>query len=142
MEEVIQNYAQVESMFPGAQVISSTLDNFTSILMAHKDSLPVIDQDLTDTWLMGAPSDPLKLASARALDRAATACLADGTCKMDDPAFYNFSRQAIKNGEHTWGLHIASLGPFAEHGYRNAELRHELDSGTRRRRGDGLGKDA
>ena len=128
--EVVGNYAQVEQMFPGAQVISSTLDNFTSIILQHKDKLPVIDQDLTDTWLMGAPSDPLKLASARALDRAATACLADGTCSMDDPAFYNFSRQAIKNGEHTWGLHVQSLGPFAEHGYRNAELRQELDTGA------------
>lgn len=38
-------------------------------------------------------SDIIKIMQARAIDRVATQCLADGECSFDDYAFYNFSRQ-------------------------------------------------
>lgn len=58
--EVISNFDLVQSMFPGATPIASTLDNFTRVLDTARDRLPIITQDLTDTWLMGAPSDPVR----------------------------------------------------------------------------------
>lgn len=75
----------------------------------------------------------VKIASARAIDRTATACLADSSClgPDDHAAFYNFSRQAIKNGEHTWGLHVQSYGPYQTVGYRNTDFHAELQRGKK-----------
>jgi hypothetical protein len=49
-----------------------------------------------DTWVFGVQSDPLKVADFRAVQRYRTACVADGACHLQDPAFANFSRLLMK----------------------------------------------
>ena len=93
IDEVVGNWQEIQGFFPGAEIIASTLDNFTSVLAAHKSVLPVIEYDLSDSWIMGAPSDPVKLQRTRAIMRATNACIATGACTFDDPQFFNFSRQ-------------------------------------------------
>lgn len=120
------NWATVQAMFPGAQIVASTLDNFTEVIQRVRASLPVCDQDLGDSWVMGAPSDPIKMQEARALYRLAAACVATGTCTNSDSKFYNFSRQLLKNGEHTFGLHVQSYGPWQAVGYPNADFHQKV----------------
>lgn len=53
VDEVLGNFQTVRAMFPGANVYASTFENFTDLLQSAKQSLPVITQDLEDTWLFG-----------------------------------------------------------------------------------------
>ena len=117
--------------FTGLQVYASTLDDFVAVLEQHKEQLPVITQDLTDTWLMGVPSDPVKTAKMRVMQRCVADCLQAGTCSYDDPKFYNFSSLSIKNSEHTWGLHVSSYGQYQDNNYSNADF-HALVHGNQK----------
>jgi hypothetical protein len=92
------------------------------VLESHKEQLPVITQDLTDTWLMGVPSDPVKTAKMRVMQRCVADCLQASTCSYADPKFYNFSSLSIKNSEHTWGLHVDSYGKYQDNHYSNADF--------------------
>ena len=52
----------------------------------------------------GIGSDPIKLMKTRAIMRARAACeeSSDSECSTANPSYYNFSRQVLKNLEHTW----------------------------------------
>ena len=44
-------------------------------MLPVKNLLPVITKEVGDTWMYGAPSDPLKMAQSRELQRVWTECL-------------------------------------------------------------------
>jgi hypothetical protein len=94
-DEVLSNYAYAQARFPGAQVLASHFDNF-SVAVATKAKLPLITTDLGDTWAMGVPSDPIKTARMKAIQRIRSKCYEDGVCSDSDVAVYNFSRLFIK----------------------------------------------
>jgi hypothetical protein len=87
-----------------ARVFASTFDAFVDKLEAVRDELPVVDQEIGDTWLSGPPADPWKIAAFRLMSRDRAQCLAVGPCTPDDPAIRSFSRFLLKAPEHTAGL--------------------------------------
>eukprot|EP00756_Hemistasia_phaeocysticola_P056269 Hpha_TRINITY_DN3234_c0_g1::TRINITY_DN3234_c0_g1_i1::g.186050::m.186050 len=101
-------FLKLKAEFPGAAIVASTFDNFTDQLRASGlyDSLPVVDEEIGDSWIYGVPSDPKKIAYARALDRAWNRYLDAGGVR--DAAYTNASLQVIKNCEHTWGKDVKS----------------------------------
>lgn len=66
------------------------------------DSLPVVEDEIGDTWTHGIQSDPWKTAVNRVAQRQRAQCLKSGQCSLNSIALYNFSRLLLKNGEHTW----------------------------------------
>ena len=70
VEEVIHGFQKIRDMFPGANVIASTLDAFVKELDKVRDQLPVITQEIADSWIFGCASDPIKLQATRAAVRA------------------------------------------------------------------------
>ena len=103
-EQVIGTFQHLRAQFPTAQVVASTLDAFARKLLHVKSSLPIVREEIGDTWIHGAGSDPLKLSRFRALQRLRSAWLSSGQLRADDPALLAFSRQLIMVPEHTWGL--------------------------------------
>jgi hypothetical protein len=87
-------------------VAAGTLDEFVAeVTAAQRARLPVITADLSDSWLMGMASDPIKIQRMRAIDRVIAAHTVNdsGTVWQSDPFCANFTRQFIKGGEHTYG---------------------------------------
>ena len=105
-KEVIDNYAALHKLFPQAEIIASDYDAFVHHLKDYKHLLPVYTEEIGDTWIHGAASDPPKTANYRTIQRARSQCLNDGRCSLTDDRFFNFSRQLIKYGEHTWGKDV------------------------------------
>ena len=86
-------------------------------MLPVKDQLPVITHEVGDTWMYGAPSDPLKMAQHRALQRAWEACLeaerqaaalgqpvavGEDSCEWENSyAIRNMTRFLMKTPEHT-----------------------------------------
>lgn len=119
--EVLANKKQLEQQFPGAKVVSSTLDEVVEAIKSSFHLLPVITRDLSDSWSWGVSSDPVKQMQMRAIGRVRSSCgamnkgggqggILSGYCSTSDLAFANFSRLAIKNLEHTWGLSVGNYG--------------------------------
>ena len=106
----------VRSLIPGGgggkpRVFGSTFDAFVAAVMASptaRAALPVVTQEIGDTWIFGAQADPRKTKALRIMMRQRTACLrapAAARCNASDPAFTNFTRFLLKPTEHTFGLH-------------------------------------
>ena len=103
IDEVQRSYNILQEEFPEAQVFASTLEGFTSSV-TDWSLLPVVTEEIGDTWIQGVASDPLKMAQFRALSSGFTHCLLDGKCDYSDQVVQNSSRFLIKLAEHTWGL--------------------------------------
>jgi hypothetical protein len=97
VQEVQADWAAIAAVFPGAQIVASTFDNFTAQLATVSSQLPVITKEIGDTWLHGAGSDPQKTAWFKATQAVRTSCLESGQCDPNDYAFRNMSRFLIKN---------------------------------------------
>ena len=126
VSDVTSDWAKVAALFPGADIVASTLDNFTALLTpAVLASLPVLTSEMGDTWVHGAASDPQKSAWIKLIRDARTDCIDSGVCAVDDPAVANFTACFIKSIEHTWGIDAKSKpGDFAT--WTNAELEAKL----------------
>ena len=102
VKETIATFDVFRAHFPNAtRIIASTPDAWFKRIDANaslRASLPVVDQEIGDTWIYGAASDPLKLAMMRAMMRARAACVA-----AEEPNLADFTRLLLKLPEHTWG---------------------------------------
>lgn len=94
VDEVLDIYRRVQEGFPGAEIVASTLDDFVYELNLnmHDLDLPVVTDEIGDTWIYGVASDPARLAEFRALLRLRRA----SGDRWDDAAFNRFSRLLLK----------------------------------------------
>src|SRR5690606_22226084 len=86
---------------PGAEITASTLDAFGALMWDRRDTFPVVTEEIGDSWIHGAASDPIKLAQFRALQR-----LYDGFAENLTPERHAFGRGLTMVAEHTWGVDI------------------------------------
>eukprot|EP00966_Prymnesium_polylepis_P196108 4544711-Prymnesium_polylepis.2 len=105
-EDAIKNvYSNLRKRYPGAHVHASTFDDFYDAarepgVMAQ---LPVVTQEIGDTWLYGNPSDPLKNVHFREMSRLRSRCVGLGECDPNSVTMRRFDRLLTKIPEHTWG---------------------------------------
>lgn len=102
--QVMDVYREVRILHPGAHVFASTLDAFAQTLEALRSSLPVVTGEISDTWIHGVGSDPVKVARFRELLRLRSKWLSDGRMKQGDPRYQAFNRKLMLVPEHTWGM--------------------------------------
>ncbi|KAK9815327.1 hypothetical protein WJX72_001843 [[Myrmecia] bisecta] len=102
VDEVLRVWAKVQGNFPGAQVLASGFDDFmTPFLEAVPQlRLPIITQEIGDSWIYGVPSDAGKTSEYRDILRQIRAA---GSAFTNDAGYKNASRFLLKVGEHTWG---------------------------------------
>ncbi len=103
-EQVVAAFAALRDRVPGAEVRASTLDAFAVALRPVRADLPVVTQEIGDTWIHGVGSDPQKVAAYRELLRARRSWLAAGMVAPDDSRLRGFHEQLLLVAEHTWGL--------------------------------------
>ncbi|HEU5089392.1 MAG TPA: DUF5054 domain-containing protein, partial [Roseiflexaceae bacterium] len=103
-EVVVAQFAALRERFPGADVRASTLDAFAARLLAANPELPVVVDEIGDTWIHGAGSDPAKISRFRELSRLRRGRLEAGLVAPDDPRLADCSRNLLLVAEHTWGL--------------------------------------
>jgi hypothetical protein len=102
--EILQVYQKLQAQFPAATLRAGRLDDYAQDLLAVKSQLPVVMQELGDTWIHGAGTDPKKVAQFRALCRLRDQWLASGRVRADDVRLERFSRFLLLVPEHTWGM--------------------------------------
>ncbi|MDR1637451.1 MAG: DUF5054 domain-containing protein [Treponema sp.] len=119
-ESVLQTFADLSARFPGAEIRASTLNDFVPVLRKAAADLPVLTEEIGDTWIHGVATDPAKVARFRELLRLRKTWEAEGRLSPAGPAYGNFYGRLIMVSEHTWGLDLKKhLGDFknwqAEH---------------------------
>lgn len=67
--EIAAIYADLSRQFPNAQVMPGGLAQIADAIQPLRDKLPVVTQEMGDTWIYGCASDPTKQPATGKLDK-------------------------------------------------------------------------
>ncbi len=98
--------ADLRKKYPGAEVVASTLDDFAAALRPIRDRLPVVREEIGDTWIHGCGTDPVKIGLYEDLLRLKTEWLADGSLSPEQPYYHRFMTDLLLIAEHTCSVDI------------------------------------
>ncbi|MGL4737610.1 MAG: DUF5054 domain-containing protein [Cellulosilyticaceae bacterium] len=104
--QITEEFDRIAALYPNAVIEASTLDAFAHSLLQIKDRLPIIEEEIGDTWIHGVGSDPLRIASYKELCHLRTKWVAEGKLDPSSPEYDAFAINLIMIAEHTWGLDI------------------------------------
>ncbi len=124
-EEVRKIYAGLKQQFPAASIRASNLTEIAEAVEPYKPSLPVVTQEIGDTWIYGVASDPVKVARYRELLRLRRGWIAQGKFRVGDQTDCAFLAKFGLAAEHTWGTDTKTWLDF-DH-YTPAALAGMLD---------------
>ncbi|HZL27346.1 MAG TPA: DUF5054 domain-containing protein [Acidobacteriaceae bacterium] len=102
-EEVGKIYADLANSFPNASITPTNLSNIAAAVQQYKKNLPVVTQEIGDTWIYGVASDPLKMARYREMQRLRQSWLDRGKLTIGNPDDLRLLRRLLLEPEHTWG---------------------------------------
>ena len=96
-EEVIETFRILRKQLPDAELLAADLNDAALVLREIVGSLPVVTDEIGDSWIHGAATDPKKMMQFRALCRLCDT-MPDGGDKE------TLARGLLMVPEHTWGL--------------------------------------
>lgn len=97
-EEVSKIFAQLERDYPEAEIKAACLNDVAEAIRPIKNTLPVVNEEIGDTWIHGLSSDPQKMKKYRGLLRFAETLPTEKKEKM----LY----ELLMIPEHTWGMDV------------------------------------
>lgn len=103
-DDIYKQMEKLKKQFPNAEVKASTMDNYAEALLKFKNKLPVVTEEIGDTWIHGIASDPYKVSVFLELLRLKDRWLIEGKIKKDSSTYREFMRSMLMIPEHTWGL--------------------------------------
>jgi hypothetical protein len=145
-QEIAAIYTKLRAQFPGAAVRASNFNEIASALAPLHATLPVVTQEIGDTWIYGVASDPPKIARYREMARLRKEWIAKKQFVSGDATDRQLLRRLPLAAEHTWGTDTkryidhkhyppAQLAKFLDTpGYRTMERswqekREDIDQG-------------
>ncbi len=102
-EEIVSTYSDLRRQFPNAKVIPTSLTEIANAAEPYRGHLPVVTQEIGDTWIYGVASDPVKVARYREVSRLRQAWIAQGSFRSGDATDVALLRHLLLEAEHTWG---------------------------------------
>jgi hypothetical protein len=109
-EQIAWIYDNLRKRFPKARIFASDLSTVALEVRALKPQLPVVTQEMGDTWIHGPGSDPYLMARYRELARLRREWIVKGALTANGDVDAAFGEHLLLVPEHTWGLNIERLG--------------------------------
>ncbi len=125
-EEITKIHADLAARFPNAEIRAASLSEMANALEGYKGKLPVVTDEIGDTWIHGCASDPLKVARYRAVSRLRDKWIADGRMRVGGRDDVQLLRHVLLEAEHTWGTDTKTWLDFDN--YEPADLEKMLDT--------------
>lgn len=126
IEEIGAIYQKLRQRFPNALVTAANLTDIAHAVKPHHGNLPVVTQEIGDTWIYGCPSDPLKVARYREFARLRREWISQGKFGVADPVDMALLPSLLLEAEHTWGTDTKTWMDF-DH-YTPHDLAEMLDT--------------
>jgi hypothetical protein len=83
-EEIANIDAGLSRQFPGAEIVACNLTEIANAVEPFRDRLPVVTQEIGDSWIYGVASDPVKVARYRELARLRLSWIQRGAFRSGD----------------------------------------------------------
>lgn len=119
-------YAGLRRQFPNARVSAANLSEIALAVEPYKANLPVVTQEIGDTWIYGVASDPVKMARYREVMRLRKEWVSQGKLKVGDSTDLRLLRRLLLPPEHTWGVDTKRLKDYVH--YTPKALARVVDS--------------
>jgi len=116
-EKIFSLYAKLKEQYPEAEIIAADLNTLALAIREIEDTLPIITDEIGDTWIHGPASDPKLIAHYKALERLFID-LPEGTDKDA------LGRGILMIPEHTWGLN--GMPNLTDHTYFKRTVFEEM----------------
>jgi hypothetical protein len=125
-QEVQETYATLKSRFPNAEIVPTSLTEIANAVEPHRNSLPVVTNEIGDTWIHGVASDPVKVVRYREIARLRQRWLEQRKFIVGDSTDLALLRHLLLEAEHTWGTDTKTWLDF-DH-YTPTDLNSMLDT--------------
>ncbi|HEY2823379.1 MAG TPA: DUF5054 domain-containing protein [Candidatus Acidoferrum sp.] len=125
-EEIAATYLNLRKRFPNAEIRATDLTHIADAVQPHAAALPLVTQEIGDTWIHGIGSDPLKVARYRRLCSLRNIWIANGKFKVGDSTDVKLLRNLLLEAEHTWGTDTKTWLDFDN--YVPSDLMKMLDT--------------
>lgn len=125
-DEIRSMHAQLAEQFPRAEITACNLTDMAKAIAPYRDKLPVVDQEIGDTWIHGVGSDPLKVARFREVARLREKWIGAGNFRVGDATDVALLRRLLLEVEHTWGTDTKTWLDFDN--YKPADLGRMLET--------------
>ena len=112
VEEIRKIYADLRKQFPDARVTAASLSEIANAVEPYRGNLPVVTQEIGDTWIYGVPSDPVKVARYREVARLRRDWIEQGKFRAGDDTDLALLRRLLLAVEHTWGVDTKRLKDY------------------------------
>ena len=128
-EVIAQLAEEAQSVYPQAEVQIGTLDDFYEAICPYlTEDIPVITEDLADTWIHGVESYPEEVGMIRTTrnevkQAEALSLLLHRGEGVPDDVYENL----LLFGEHTWGLDVKNTLGYNRYYKKNEFLSHLQD---------------
>jgi len=126
VKEIKKIYADLRKQFPNAKVSAASLSEIAIAVEPYRSDLPVVTQEIGDTWIYGVPSDPVKVARYREVARLRQEWIAQAKFRAGDDTDLALLRRLLLAVEHTWGVDTKRLKDY-EH-YTPKDLAKVVDT--------------
>lgn len=126
LDEIAATYARLKAQFPNATVHASNMSEVADATDSVRDRLPVVTQEIGDTWIYGVPSDPYKVARYREGARLRQQCIGEKKFASGDKTDLEFLRRFSLAIEHTWGTDTKTY--LDNNHYKPADLKQVLNT--------------
>lgn len=102
-KKILAKLSTLQKKYPDYEISAGRLDDIAESLWNVRDKLPVVEDEIGDTWIHGVATDPFKTAAFRTLCDLKTKWLAEGKLQKDSEEYQKFADNLICVCEHTWG---------------------------------------
>lgn len=128
--KVMAKLDKIKAEFPDYDVEAGTLDDYAEAIWQVKDKLPIVEDEIGDTWIHGSASDPYKSASLRELMRLKSEWLADGSMERNSKEYTGFTDNILCIAEHTCGMdtktYFADYDNYLKADFQRARKRDKI----------------
>jgi hypothetical protein len=124
--EIAEIYERLAYSYPKAEITAASLSEIAVAIDPHRGSLPVVTQEIGDTWIYGVASDPLKVARYREVTRLRELWINTNQVQIGDATDLALLRHLLLEVEHTWGTDTKTWLDF--NNYEPADLAKMLDT--------------
>lgn len=102
-KKTLKNFEKIRKKYKDYNVVAGTLDDIAEKLWAIKDNLPVVKEEIGDTWIHGVSSDPYKYGAIKMLEDMRNEWLRKKLISPDSKAYKDFTSNLLCLTEHTAG---------------------------------------
>jgi hypothetical protein len=101
---LVELYRNLEKKYPDAAIEAGSLDDFALHVRSVSEDLPVVEEEIGDTWIHGIATDPLKTARFKKLLRLKDQWMSRGALDSSGETYGRFMEPLLLVAEHTWGM--------------------------------------